>query len=682
MTAATARHRVAQLLGALGFLAMVALLGLLTWKLTPPEGPPLARPRRALARAQMPEDANLVLITIEGLRVDRLGSYGDAPLSPTPYLDRLMGESFRFEQATTPVPLSFPSHAALMTGISPVNRRELVQMGGTLPDGRATLAEILKSSGFRTAAFVGSSAVGRATGLARGFDRFDEPRAGDRPATVRFLAERPAAEVVGAARDWLDDNFRGRFFLWVELADPLPPHPVVTPRPLTRARPPYDAEVEQADAEIGRLLARLTSLGVMGHTLVAVVAVHGVGLGEHGEVGAGIQLYDTTVRVPMALRLPGAVAHDRSIPEQVRLFDLMPTFLDLLRLAAPEAPDGVSLVPLLDPGGELRPLRVIAEAPAGEEFLGASAVRSIRAGGYKLIEGRGDELYDLRRDRGEARNLAPSEQARVAELRHDLEAAWPAGPAEPAGAGEAPVAPRLPDATLLQAAPLLEEGIVALRGNDPARARRALEDARRLVEGRGRTAPPALLALIGAAVRLQGRPSEALRLDEDALGALDGDASPLLAPLQSEIGACRRLDGELPAALVAYRAAVAARPHDVDDRCALAEVLIESDQAKEAIEELRAGLARAPAQPQLLAVLGRALIAMGEPQAAVGPLLEAVRNAPWLSRPWFDLAQGYEALGRTAEAARTYQYFLTHEPDGENPLRTEAAGRLRALQPG
>jgi tetratricopeptide (TPR) repeat protein len=379
------------------------------------------------------------------------------------------------------------------------------------------------------------------------------------------------------------------------------------------------------------------------------------------------------------------VAHDRSIPEQVRLFDMMPTLLDLLRLAAPEAPDGVSLVPLLDPGGELQSLPVIAEASTAQEFLGAPAVRSIRVGGYKLIEGRGEELYDLRRDRGEARNLAPSEQARVAELHHDLEAAWPAGPAGAGGsesAEESPATPPLPQATLLQAAPLLEEGIVALRGNDPARARRALEDARRLVEGRGRPAPPALLALIGAAVRLQGRPSEALRLDEDALGALDGNAAPLLAPLQSEIGACRRLDGELPAALVAYRAAVAARPHDVDDRCALAEVLIETGQAKEAIEELRAGLARAPAQPQLLAVLGRALIAMGEPQAAVGPLLEAVRNAPWLSRPWFDLAQGYEALGRPAEAARTYQYFLTHEPEGENPLRTEAAGRLRALQPG
>ncbi len=679
MTAAGTRHRVAQLFGALGFLAMVSLLGLLTWKLTPPEGPPLSRPRRGLARAQMPEDANLVLITIEGLRVDRLGSYGDAPLSPTPYLDRLMGEAFRFEQATTPVPLSFPSHAALMTGISPIHRQELVQMGGTLPDGRATLAEILKSSGFRTAAFVGSSAVGRAAGLARGFDRFDEPRAGDRPATIRFLAERPAAEVIGAARDWLDDNFRGRFFLWVELADPLPPHPAVAPRPLLRARPPYDAEVEQADAEIGRLLARLSSLGVMGHTLVAVVAVHGVGLGEHGETGAGFQLYDTTVRVPMALRLPGAVARDRSIPEQVRLFDLMPTLLDLLRLAAPEAPDGVSLVPLLDPGGEIPPLPVIAQASAAEEFLGAAAVRSIRAGGYKLIEGRGDELYDLRRDRSEARNLAPSEQARVAELHHDLEAAWPAGPGS---TEESPAALILPAATLLQAAPLLEEGIVALRGNDPARARRALEDARRLVEGRGRPAPPALLALIGAAVRLQGRPSEALRLDEDALGALDGKTPPLVALLQSEIGACRRLEGELPAALVAYRAAVAARPHDVDDRCALAEVFIESGQANEAIEELRAGLARAPGQPQLLAVLGRALIATGEPQAAVGPLLEAVRNAPWLNRPWFDLAQVYEALGRPAEAARTYQYFLTHEPESENPLRTEAAGRLRVLQPG
>ena len=687
---AAARMRLVQAGGIAAFLFVSGLLGLLAWRLTPPGGPPIQRPRPGLVRSQVPEEASLVLITIDGLRTDRLGSYGEAPLSPTPHLDRVVSEGFRFEQAISQAPASFPSHAALLTGFSPVGREGLLAIGGTLPPERVTLAEILRSSGFRTAAFVGSSAVGRATGLARGFDRFDAPHASDRPATARFLAERPASEVIGAARAWLDENFRARFFLWVQVADPLPPHPPVPPRPLGRPRDPYDAEVEETDAEIGRLLARLSSLGVLGHTLVAVVSSHGLGLGEHGEASAGLGLYDEIVRVPMALRLPGVGARDRSIPEQVRLIDLAPTLLDLLRLAAPEPPDGVSLVPLLDPGGEGQPLPAASASLARRELLGAAPALSLRTGGWKLIEGEGEELYDLRRDAKETRNLASAQRGRVEELRRALAAIDPQF-AAPGRAGSPPAA--------AGAVPLLEEGIAALRTGDAARARRSLEDLRSLLRGGapGRAEPPALLALLGAALRLQGRTGEALALYEEALAATmpapsvdpavapapaaEAAPSPLAGLLQAEIGACRRREGHLQAAVVAYRAAVAARPDDTEERQALGDLLTDMGLADEAIAELRAAMARTPADPSIQAVMGRAYLSAGQPSAALLPLQDALRSAPWLARPWFDLGQAYEALDRPEEARRAYQDFLVRVRQ-DDPLRSQAGDRLRALQPG
>ncbi|HYV20764.1 MAG TPA: tetratricopeptide repeat protein [Verrucomicrobiae bacterium] len=716
------RARAAFLLGWLALLAVAALFGALAWRLTPLEGSTLKRTRR-VESGHIPEDASLVLISIDGLRVNRLGSYGDAPLSPTPHLDRLAAEGFRFEQATTPVPETFPAHCALMTGASPVGRPSLLRPGAALPSETTTLAEILRASGYQTAAFVGTSAVGRASGLARGFDRFDEPRAGERPATVRWLAERPSDDVLDAARAWLDDHFRSRFFLWVQLADPAPPHPPDPPRTL-RHREPYDAEVESADAGIGRLLQRLASLGVDGRTIVAVVSSHGAGLGEHGEAGSGVGLYDATLRVPMLLRVPGLTVRDRSIPEPVRLFDLAPTLLDLLKLAAPRPMEGTSLTALLDPEGTLPPLPARSEAVLASNWLGAPGRVAVRASGFKLIRGSALELYDLRRDPGETRNLAPVQNERVAEMKR----LWPEGfdgrSAVPGGGFASPDPSRdiPPGGTAL-----LEDAFAALRGGETARAWRALEDLRvMLARGADRPVPVGLLALEGGALRLQGQVRPALALYETALGALgspekpvmvaagaktngsaatgagahgpgaNGDATkgpaatvpsgseaeradPLRGLVLAEIGACRRLLGDRDGAVEAYREAAAARPDDVDDRLALAEALLDAGRTDQAIDELRASLSRAPGEPDLLAGLGRAQVAAGQADAALQSLQDAIRAAPWLHRPWLDLGGAYEALGRVDEARRAYQ-DVQARTDPDDPLHQQAAERERALR--
>lgn len=208
----------------------------------------------------------------------------------------------------------------------------------------------------------------------------------------------------------------------------------------------------------------------------------------------------------------------------------------------------------------------------------------------------------------------------------------------------------------------------------------------------------ALLALLGAALRMQDRPAEALALYEEAVAsgspraapvaAVVGGAppavgapAPLVALLQAEIGACRRREGQLEAALVAYRAAVAARPDDTGERQALGDLLTDMGLPDEAIAELRSALARAPADPAIQAGMGRAYLSAGQPSAAILPLQDALRAAPWLARPWYDLGQAYEALDRPEEARRAYQDFLARVRQ-DDPLRLRAGDRLRALPPG
>ena len=142
MSAMTGRARLAFVFGIVAFVAVAALLGTLSWRLTPLEGPPMKGVRRP-AREPLPDDASLVLITIDGLRADRLASYGEAPLSPARHLDRLATEGFRFEQAIAPAPESFPAHAALLTGLAPAGRSELLAPAGVIPPGRATLVTSL-----------------------------------------------------------------------------------------------------------------------------------------------------------------------------------------------------------------------------------------------------------------------------------------------------------------------------------------------------------------------------------------------------------------------------------------------------------------------------------------------------------------------------------------------------------
>ncbi len=673
----------AQIFSLIGLLFVAGVLSVLGYRLTPPGGPPTVRsrllPRRPDPAALRP--ANLVLITIDGLRADRVGVYGPRGASVTRHIDALARDGFRFEQMVTASPSTFPAHAAMMTGLMPTITGAVSPIGGRLPESRGTLAEAIRAAGLRTAAFVGSGALGRPSGLERGFETFDAPRATHRPATLRSLVVRPAGEVIDAARAWADDNFRTRFFLWVQIADLL----VSDRAPSSYRRlhdDPYDATLAYADAELGRLLNRLDSLGVLDHTIVVIASSHGVGLGEHGESAAGAYLYDSTVLVPVLMRVPHWAARHRSVPEQVRGIDLLPTLVELLDIDAGMRTQGTSLVPLLDPGGRLPALPAVVTTAYQEVFLGGSALEALRARGWKYIDGLTPELYDLRRDPEETRNLAPSQPDRVEDMRAALVEATGRGVI--GGAREAPPEPRM--------LRLLESGLAELRRERTEIARKALADLGDRLDadhpgGGGATngVPPAVLALLGAALRVDGHPEQALPVNERALRGLPvGGGFPggrlLEGFLRAEVAACQEAMGDRNGAVASYRAALEIVPDDPGIRATLAGLLLERGDVADSITEYRAVLARAPGEADVLAGLGRALLRGGDAPAAAQWLRQAAQSAPSDPDVYLDLARASEELDRKAEAVRAYREFLARSEPARIEERRLAEERLKALE--
>jgi len=272
---------------------------------------------------------NVLLVTIDTLRSDRVGAFG-GPANLTPTLDRLAGEGLRLTRTYSSAPLTLPSHTSIMTAVSPpvhgVRANGLFRLGDTLP----TLATILKSQGYRTGAFVGAFVLDARFGLNRGFDVYDD-RYGEKHAGEDTEgAERRAEEVIKPATEWIAQRSatgdqpsavsHQPFLAWIHLYDPHEPYRA--PEPYASQHAPYDAEVAYTDATLGRFLDDLKAAGQLDRTLVVVAADHGESLGEHGERTHGVFAYDVTLRVPWIIWASRFTA--RTFDRPVRLIDVAP----------------------------------------------------------------------------------------------------------------------------------------------------------------------------------------------------------------------------------------------------------------------------------------------------------------------------------------------------------------------
>ena len=351
-----------------------------------------------------PPPRNIVLVTIDTLRADRLGS------GVSPELDALAAASVQFTTARTAVPLTLPAHTTLLTGQLPPAHGVRLN-GQVLAADVPTLATALKGAGYRTAAFVGAYVLDRRFGLARGFDTYDDrvPRAAS--ATDTLEAARPASAVVDGALAWLDSAPGSPFLLWVHLYDPHAPYQPPEPYRSRFAGQPYDGEVAYAGAEMGRLLARLDARGLTASTIVVLAGDHGEGLGDHGESTHGMLTYDSTLRVPLLVRAPSLTPATVAVP--VSLADVAVSLLQLsgARAVLPDASTRTLRDP--DPKGE-----VYAETtyPA---VAGWHPLHVLAGATRKLIRAAGLEYYDLDADAVEATNIATRDTAgaRVAVAR-------------------------------------------------------------------------------------------------------------------------------------------------------------------------------------------------------------------------------------------------------------------------
>ncbi len=354
--------------------------------------PPLARP-------------SLLLVTLDTTRADRIGCYG-AHGAATPTLDGLARRGVRFAEAISPAPLTLPSHATILTGRSPRELNVRDNGGYHLSEREVTLAERLRDSGYRTAAFVSALVLHRATGIAQGFGHFDDRLPLGSAATPPGL-QRDARQAVDAAAGYLAD-LEPPYFLWIHFYDPHLPYRPPEPYASRFAGRPYDGEIAHADAELGRLLTLLAARGLERNLVVAVAGDHGESLGEHGEAAHDVFIYQATQRVPLLLAGPG-VPSGVVIAQRVGLIDVAPTLAELLGVPFGEA-RGRSLVALLaeTQAGSTRQTETATyelESVLPARAYGWSPLFGAVRGSLKYIDAPRPELYDLERDPAETSNL-------------------------------------------------------------------------------------------------------------------------------------------------------------------------------------------------------------------------------------------------------------------------------------
>jgi len=361
---------------------------------------------------------NVVLVTIDTLRPDRLRCYGYTQIE-TPTLDRLARQGTLFENAVCQAPLTAPSHASIMTGLYPTVHKVRDTGGFILSSSQLTLSAILQNHGWETAAFVGASVLKKRFGFGHGFTVYDDQmEPSSETAPQGQVAERRAGEVVDHAIRWLDSQRGKPFLLWVHLYDPhLPYDPPPPFREKYKSRL-YDGEVAYTDRELGRLLEAVERKSNAENTIIAVLSDHGEAFSEHGEYAHGVFLYDVTVKILFLITGPGAPAGLR-VKQQVRSVDLLPTLLEMLGGNVPPGVQGVSLVPAFS-GKHLPTDCSYTETLFPKLNMGWSELRGIRTNRWMYIRAPKPELYDLVQDPGETTNVIDKYAAEAAELEAKL----------------------------------------------------------------------------------------------------------------------------------------------------------------------------------------------------------------------------------------------------------------------
>ncbi len=350
--------------------------------------------------------ANLLLVTLDTTRADRLGCYGYKRVF-TPAIDRLAREGVLFENAIAVAPTTLPAHASILTGLYPVHHGARVNGFFKLANEPLTLAEALRDAGFRTSAVVSSFVLHRRFGTDQGFEDYQDDFGGGSSGGGDY-PERAGDRTTTLALSALHKMARERFFLWVHYYDAH--HEYRPPPSFLNQHPddPYLGEIEFVDSQLMRLLLELDAMGLSERTLVLVIGDHGESLMEHNEPTHGLLVYQPVLHIPMVMRLGKQLGPGLRVSTRVSEVDLMPTVLSLLGVEARAATDGSDLTQPVDAGRKL-----YFENLNATFSYAAAALGGVFDGNVKYIHAVEGELYDLAADPREARDLAPSDPSRA-----------------------------------------------------------------------------------------------------------------------------------------------------------------------------------------------------------------------------------------------------------------------------
>lgn len=388
----------------------------------------------ASAPAQKPQPAgsqrfpNVLIVTIDTLRADRLSSYGyRRPTSPN--LDRLLSQGVRFTQARTVEPLTNPALCSMFTSLHP-HEHGATRNGLRLRPDATSAARVLGRRGYRTAAFVGNWTLRNGiSGLGDHFQTYDEVFSRKRWFGM-FKGEATAEDLTASAKDWLDEHrrtSRNPFLLWVHYVEPHAPYRLqeafagrlgIRTEGETSRSDRYDTEIAFADDQVGRLLAEIQrDPALAANTLIVFSADHGESLGEHSYWGHGRNLYEPTLRIPLGFVWPGRIRPGVMEAPALNL-DVAPTVLGLAGLPVPGGFQGYDWAPVLTKNAPPpRERTMLFQAHKGA-VLSAKEAKSARRKGLlelAVLSGSRKEIFrigekkrwvfDLLRDPGELRNL-------------------------------------------------------------------------------------------------------------------------------------------------------------------------------------------------------------------------------------------------------------------------------------
>jgi arylsulfatase A-like enzyme/tetratricopeptide (TPR) repeat protein len=676
-----------QLFGRLQFLGLLFFLG-------------CSRPQ------QVPQSPylNVLFITLDTTRADHLSCYEAerAEVSrkgaKTPQLDALAASGVRFAKAIVQVPLTLPSHACIFTGNYPEVHGLRDMIGFVLNPKQVTLASMVRTAGFRTAAFVGSRALDHQFGLRQGFEVYDDQMSSLRDVEGRLvLPERPAAATTDRALNWLRQHSGERFFLWVHFYDPHEPYDPPEPYKSTYAGDLYSGEIAYSDEQVGRLLEFLDQSDLRQRTLVIVMGDHGEGLNDHLENTHGVFIYDETLHVPLILAGP-RVPRGRVIQTQVRSIDLLPTVVEFLSLPANPGVQGTSLWPLIEEG---KPVigkgsnYAYVETLYPKTFMNWSELRGMRTDRWKFILAPKPELYDLERDPTETKNVIDQHPAEADHLQKKV---WEViGPPQ----GDRKLALMPVDAQTRQELASLgyvnagvgRELVLDMNGPDPKDRVRTLNalhrhqqllktksfgEAERLLRDTLQKDPgnPMLRLYLGITEERQGAWRQAIETYRSAI-----EANIATDEVYSRLGKAYLRMNDINNAIIAMETAARKNPTDLENLCNLGTAYLLQKRPAEAEKAFKAVLLQDNRYSPAYNGLGLVAVQRGNLEAA-GPNFErAIELDPKQVEPLLHLGLLYRDTGDREKALHYFTQFLEKAPHDYDHLLPQVRKAIQGLGP-